>query len=69
MSSYVEILNRLMVNPAQVLAQSGFNIPQELNDPQAIIQHLLNSGQIRQEQVNRAMAIRNDPRFNMLFKH
>ena len=36
------------------------NITQNVNDPQEIIQHLLNSGQVSQEQVNRAMQMRNN---------
>ena len=41
-------------NPMAMLSQK-FNIPQNINNPQDIIQHLLNSGQVTQEQVNNAM--------------
>lgn len=46
-------------NPMQMLSKR-FNIPQDINvhDPNSIIQHLLNSGQITQEQVNNAMKMR-----------
>lgn len=47
-------------NPMQMLARR-FNIPQNVNNPQDIIQHLLNSGQVTQDQVNRAMQMRNSP--------
>ena len=53
------MLQLLMSNPVQVLMQRGFNVPQNLNDPNQIIQHLLNTGQVTQEQVNRAMNMRN----------
>lgn len=42
-------------NPMQYLMQRGMNIPQNIqNDPNAIVQHLLNSGQITQQQYNQA---------------
>lgn len=42
-------------NPMQFLMQRGINIPQNIqNDPNAIVQHLLNSGQITQAQYNQA---------------
>lgn len=51
----------LRSNPMQILSQR-FNIPQNLiNNPNDIIQHLLNTGQINQAQVNQAMSMRNDP--------
>ena len=42
-------------NPMQYLMQRGMNIPQNIqNDPNAIVQYLLNSGQITQQQYNQA---------------
>lgn len=49
-----EILSQLRQNPIGILRQRGFNLPTNLNDPQAIVQHLLNSGQVSQQQVNQA---------------
>ena len=37
------------------MLSSRFNIPQGMNDPNAILQHLLNTGQVSQEQLNNAM--------------
>ena len=48
------MLNQLKQNPLGVLRQYGFNVPQNLNDPNAIIQHLMNSGQIDQQTYNQA---------------
>lgn len=62
------MLNSLMNNPLSLLTQRGFNLPQNLNDPQQIVQHLLNTGQINQETVNQAMQMRNNPMFKGLFK-
>ena len=42
-----------MQNPMQFLMQKRINVPQELaNDPHGAVQHLLNSGQMSQEQLN-----------------
>jgi hypothetical protein len=52
------VLNNLMQNPIQFVLQKGFNIPQNIgNDPNNIIQYLMNSGQISQEQYNRAVSM------------
>ena len=59
------MLQQLRQNPAQLLAQK-FNVPSNLNNPQDIIQHLLNSGQINQDQVNQAMQMQNDTFFQQL---
>jgi len=45
-------------NPQKFLSQR-FNIPENIgNDPQNILQHLLNSGQVSQSQINSAMQAR-----------
>lgn len=53
--SMMQMLQQLRANPAQVLQQAGLNIPQGMNDPNAIIQHLLQSGQVPQEAYNKAL--------------
>lgn len=50
----VQMLQQLRQNPAQMLRQAGLNVPDNLNDPNAIIQHLMNSGQISQQNYERA---------------
>lgn len=51
----ISSLKALQQNPMQFLAQRRFNIPQNIqNDPNAIIQHLMNTGQISQEKYNQA---------------
>lgn len=48
-------LQALQQNPMQFLMQRRFNVPQNIaNDPNAIIQHLMNTGQISQAQYNQA---------------
>lgn len=50
----MQMLQQLRANPMQALRQAGFNVPQNLNDPNAIIQHLMNSGQITQQRYEQA---------------
>lgn len=48
------MLQQLKANPLGFLRQRGFNVPDNISDPNAIIQHLMNSGQINQSQYNQA---------------
>jgi hypothetical protein len=49
------VLSQMKRNPMQFLTQKGFNIPQNMNDPNAIIQYLMNTGQVSQTQYDQAM--------------
>ena len=51
--NFMQMLSRIKSNPAAVLSQR-FNIPQNLNNPNDIIQHLMNTGQVSQAQYNAA---------------
>lgn len=55
MNNIFSMLPQLQQNPLGVLMQRGFNIPQNMSDPQQIIRHLMNTGQVSQEQYNNAM--------------
>lgn len=57
-NNMIQMLMQLKSNPMAVLGQR-FNLPQNMNDPNAILQHLLNTGQVSQSQVNQAMQMRN----------
>ena len=49
-------LQQLKENPAQFLMQRKFNIPQEYqNNPQEMVDYLVRSGQVSQDQVNKVM--------------
>jgi hypothetical protein len=50
----MQMLPQLKGNPMQFLAQRGFQIPQGMNNPQQIVQQMLNSGRISQAQVDQA---------------
>lgn len=68
-NNMLNLLNGLMQNPMGTLMSRNLNIPQNIaNNPQAIVQHLLSSGQISQDQVNQAMQMRNNPMFQGLFR-
>ena len=60
MKDIMNFYNRFKQNPMQML-QQRFNIPQNINinNPNDIIQHLLNTGQVSQDMVNQAMSMRN----------
>lgn len=53
--NFMQIFEQFKKNPMQILAQR-FNLPPQMQggDPNAIINHLLTSGQISQEQLNAA---------------
>ena len=53
----VQMIQQLKANPIQFLQRAGFNVPNNLNDPNAIIQHLMNSGQISQQRYEQARQI------------
>ena len=62
----MDLYNQMQQNPIQLLSRK-FNIPQNINNPNDIIQHLLNSGQVTQTQVNNAMQMANNPMFKKMF--
>ena len=63
----MSMYNQMRSNPMAVLSQR-FNIPANMQDPNEIIQHLLNTGQVSQAQVNQAMQMRNNPAFQQFIK-
>jgi len=52
-----ELLRQMQADPIGVLSKR-FNIPQDINTPHGIIQHLLNTGQVSQSEVNQAMEMK-----------
>jgi hypothetical protein len=54
-------------NPVGMLSRK-YNLPSNMNDPQQIVQHLLNTGQITQGQIDNAMRSINNPQIRQLFK-
>lgn len=58
---------RLAANPQQYVMQR-FGIPKEMaSDPNAILQNLMNSGKVSQEQINAAQSMASQIQRNPLF--
>ncbi len=66
-ANMLQMISQFKQNPMQILS-SRYNIPQNINQPQDIVQHLLNTGQVSQQQVNTAMQMRNNPQIQNLFR-
>lgn len=50
----MQMVQQLKSNPMSML--SSFGVPQNIsNDPQAVIQNLMNNGKVSQDQYNQAM--------------
>lgn len=55
MMQMMQNMQQLKSNPMAILQQRGLNVPQGLNDPQAIINHLVQSGQVPQSRIQAMM--------------
>lgn len=54
-SNMMQLVQRCKGNPVQMLMQMKMNVPSNIaSDPNAILNHLMSTGQVSQEQVNRA---------------
>lgn len=54
-------------NPVAMLSKR-YNIPQGMSSPDEILQYLLNTKQVSQDQVNRVMQMKNDPQVQQLMQ-
>ena len=54
----MSMLSQFKKNPLSLLAQR-FNLPQNMNNPQDILNHLLSSGQINQNMIDQATQFKN----------
>lgn len=65
----MQMYQQLRANPMQMLTRR-FNLPQgmNMNNPNDIVQYLLNTGQISQQQVNSVMGMRNNPMIQQLMQ-
>lgn len=54
-NNFFSMLQQLKSNPVQFLVQRKFNIPSDVaTDPNSIMQYLMNTGQVTQQQINNA---------------
>lgn len=54
MGNVMQMLGQLKQNPMALLQLAGMNVPGNITNPQEMIQHLMNSGQISQAQFDNA---------------
>ena len=50
----MQMIQQIRSNPMQFIQRAGFRVPQNMTDPNAIIQHLMQTGQISQQRYNQA---------------
>lgn len=67
MNGFETMLMQFKQNPMALLSR-GFNIPNNLNDPNQILQYLLNTNQVTQQQVNNIMQMANNPTIQNLLR-
>ena len=68
MNNMISMYQRFMQNPAQALMEAKFNVPQGMNNPNDILQHLMNTGQVSQQRINQVMQMRNNPMIQQLMQ-
>lgn len=67
MNNFINMIMQARQNPMAIISQR-FKIPQNIQKPQDMVQHLLDSGQISQEQLNGAMRMKNNPQLRQFMK-
>ena len=53
--SPTQMLQQLRSNPVSMLKQAGYNIPDGMNNPQQMVNYLLQSGQVPKARYQQAM--------------
>jgi len=48
----MQFMNQFMQNPLGALRSAGYNIPNGMNDPRQIVNHLINNGQLGGAKLN-----------------
>lgn len=51
----MQMMQQLRADPTGFLRQAGLNVPSGITDPQQIINHLMQSGQVSQQRYQQAM--------------
>lgn len=69
MQGFLGQFQGFMKNPMQYMIQKRLNLPQNaIQNPQAAIQHLMNNGQLTQEQYNQAQQVARQIQSNPQFQ-
>lgn len=63
----ISMVQQFKQNPLGMLAQR-YNFPPNMTNPNDILQYLLNTNQVSQQQVNQIMQMRNNPQIMNLLK-
>lgn len=50
-----QLMQQLRKDPEATLKSAGLEVPQGMNDPQQIVQHLIDSGQVPQSRITQAV--------------
>lgn len=50
----MQAIQQIKSNPAAMLKQAGMNVPDGMTDPQQIVNHLLQSGQVTNQRLQAA---------------
>ena len=58
----MQMVQKIRSDPTGFLRQSGYNIPDGMNDPQQIISHLLQSGQVQPNRYRQVLGMLGGPR-------
>lgn len=66
-NNFLSMFNEFRQNPVAMLSKR-YNIPQGMSNPDEILQHLLNTNQVSQDQVNHVMQMKNDPQIQQLMQ-
>ena len=53
----MQAIAQIRQDPAAFLQQAGFSVPQGVNDPQQMVNYLLQSGQVSNQQIQAARQI------------
>lgn len=51
----MQMMQNLRADPASFLQRSGLNVPAGVTNPQQIVSHLMQSGQVSQQKLQQAM--------------
>ena len=53
----IQMLSQIRQNPSAFLRQAGLDVPAGMNDPQQILQHLINSNQVSQQRYQQVLSM------------
>ena len=52
-----QMLHDLQANPAGFMSQAGYSVPAGMHDPRQIVDHLMQSGQLPQTRLTKALQL------------